>query len=61
MTEELAGLSESRLVAYHRPREWVQNYYARTPTVPSELRIELGSPFDVFRKPGFLYLWMPGQ
>ena len=28
---ELAGLSSARVVTYHRPREYTNNYYTRAP------------------------------
>jgi hypothetical protein len=57
--ERLAGLTSSRVVTYHRPREWVQNYYAR-PIVPAEVRLRLETPLHLPDGPGFLYLWAPG-
>ncbi len=58
-TERLAGLAESRVVTYHRPREWVKNVYAG-PVVPPEVTLRLESPLPLFERPGFLYLWAPG-
>ncbi len=57
--ERLAGLASSRVVTYHRPREWVQNYYAR-PIVPPEITLRLEAPLGLPERPGFLYLWAPG-
>ena len=57
--ERLAGLSESRVVTYHRQREWVQNYYAR-PVVPPRVTLRLEPPLPLPEGPGFLYLWAPG-
>jgi len=57
--ERLAGLAESRVVTYHRRREWVQNYYAR-PVVPPRVTLRLESPLALPEGPGFLYLWAPG-
>jgi protease-4 len=59
VTERLAGLESSRVVRYHRPREWVKNVYAR-PVVPSEITIRVEPPGRLLQRPGFLYLWAPG-
>lgn len=56
--EELAGVTSSRVVTYHRPQKWVKNFYAR-PVVPSEVTVRLETPFRVLERPGFLYLWAP--
>jgi protease-4 len=57
--EGLAGLTESRVVTYHRPREWKQNLY-NGPLVPERVELELTSPLSELPRPGFLYLWAPG-
>ena len=57
--EERAGLTTSRVVRYHRPREWKQNLYSRAP-VPDTVRLEIGPPFAAFAEPGFYYLWGAG-
>jgi protease-4 len=54
-----AGLEKSRVVTYHRPREYRQNLYTRAPMVPPRIRLEL-APSLPFARPGFLYLWAPG-
>ena len=56
---ESAGLTEARLVRYHRPHEWVQNVYSSAPAAP-ELRLDLKSLIAPLRRPGFHYLWWPG-
>lgn len=57
--QRLAGIRRSRVVTYHRPREWVKNVYARSP-LPRELTIRLEPPLPLLARPGFLYLWAPG-
>ena len=57
--EQLAGLAASRVVTYHRPREWKQNLYTG-PLVPVRVKLELASPLPEIPRPGFLYLWAPG-
>jgi protease-4 len=57
--EQLAGLAASRVVTYHRPREWKQNLYT-APLVPERVKLELASPLPEIPRPGFLYLWAPG-
>jgi protease-4 len=58
-TERRAGLSSSRVVSYHRPREWRPNLYGR-PLVPAEVTLKLESPLGRLGRPGFFYLWAPG-
>jgi protease-4 len=57
--ERRAGLKSSRVVVYHRPREYRHNLYSRAPVVPRALRVELVPSLPLAR-PGFLYLWAPG-
>jgi protease-4 len=59
VTERRAGLTSSRVVIYHRPREYRQNLYSRAPVVPRVVRLELAPSLPLAR-PGFLYLWAPG-
>jgi protease-4 len=55
-----AGLTEARVVMYHRPREYRATYYSTTPVTPSaeatlaQLGALLGGS-----GPRFLYLWWP--
>ncbi len=58
-TQRRAGLASSRVVIYHRPREYRQNLYTRAPALPRALRLELAPPLALPR-PGFLDLWAPG-
>ena len=57
--EGLAGIRESRVVTYHRSRNWKSNLYSRGPEAP---RLELGllSLLGEMRHSGFFYLWWPG-
>jgi protease-4 len=56
---ELAGLSSARIVTYHRPREYANNYYTRA-------QHRRDAPLDMWpgelpiQGPSFLYLWAPG-
>jgi protease-4 len=52
--------TESRVVSYHRPREWRQNLYQRT-TAPNEIHLNLTPGLPRFQAPGFYYLWSPGR
>ncbi len=70
--ERVLGVSQSRVVTYHRVSEWRQNLYARAETwpaagalAPATLRVEGGLGLDPRRlmgalQPGFQYLWWPG-
>jgi protease-4 len=59
VTQRRAGLTSSRVVIYHRPREYRQNLYSRAPVIPRVVRLELAPSLPLAR-PGFLYLWAPG-
>ena len=54
-----AGLTEARVVSYHRPDEYENNLYTQA-ELPRRLRIELPAPFDWLSQPGFYFLWTPG-
>jgi protease-4 len=56
--ERLAGLEQSRVVVYHRPREWRENLYTAPWPVPFGL--DPGWVRGPVRGPAFLYLWWPG-
>jgi protease-4 len=60
VAQRRAGIQTSRVVIYHRPREYRQNLYTRAPTPPHLLRLEI-APSGSLARPGFLYLWAPGQ
>ncbi len=59
VAQQRAGLTSSRVVIYHRPREYRQNLFTQAPAFPRALRVELAPPLALPR-PGFLYLWAPG-
>ena len=59
VTQRRAGLTSSRVVIYHRPREFRENLYSRAPAIPRVMRLELAPSLPLAR-PGFLYLWAPG-
>lgn len=55
-----AGLRSARVVTYHRPREYANNFYTRAP-LPAGLRATPSLLERVgIRGPAFLYLWAPG-
>jgi protease-4 len=54
------GSTTSRVVSYHRPREWRQNLYQRT-TPPNEITLNLTPGLPRMEAPGFYYLWSPGR
>jgi protease-4 len=60
--ERRAGIDESRVVVYHRPREWRENLYsASAPPEPRALLPNASRLAAAFGGPaGFLYLWWPG-
>jgi protease-4 len=57
--EQSAGIPTSRVVTYHRPREWRENLYTRAPTAPT-VELDLIPDWPGVRRPAFLYLWTPG-
>jgi len=76
MIERQLGVSSSRVVAYHRPREQRRNLYTRAmPALPFSTgrgaalggqgavnpeRLAMIGLEDLLRRPGFHYLWWPG-
>ena len=58
--ERRAGLKDSRVITYHRSREWKRNLYTRS-AIPEKLTLDWGAPFPELRSPGFHYLWLPGS
>jgi protease-4 len=56
---ELAGLRSARVVTYHRPREYANNYYTRSPRQRDAL-LDLWPDALPVQGPAFLYLWAPG-
>ncbi len=55
-----AGVTEARVVTYHRPREYRKNLYTQLPTGPPRLEVNLLPDWPNLKGPAFLYLWMPG-
>lgn len=59
--ERRAGLRESRVVAYRRPREWSENLYSRASDPEPRFAAGAGERLSgLLPEPGFLYLWWPG-
>jgi protease-4 len=60
LAKERAGLSEARVVMYHRPKEYRANIYSATPT-PSTAESTLAQFAAALGGggPRFLYLWWP--
>jgi protease-4 len=59
VARKLLGAPETRVVTYHRPREFANNLYTRAPA-PPQLRLEIPGLSAWLRAPGFYYLWAPG-
>ncbi len=55
-----AGLSEARVVRYHRPREYANNLYTRNGSLAPQLRLEFPGSRALAVSPGFYFLWAPG-
>jgi protease-4 len=58
-TRRAAGLPEARVVQYHRPREYANNLYTRSPLPTPKLRLELPGSQALAIPPGFYFLWAP--
>ena len=56
MVQQIAGIASSRVVVYHRPREYENNLWTGVPS----LRLELPFRIPELSRPGFYYLWAPG-
>ena len=59
--EKRAGLEESRVVVYHRPRERRQNLYSVSVSDASRARSRAAALSALQRGPSFLYLWWPAD
>ncbi|MCZ6464154.1 MAG: signal peptide peptidase SppA [Proteobacteria bacterium] len=65
--EERTGNEHTRVISYHRRREWRRNLYTKVqqpgaPVISPVIRLDLGpllGPF-AYQGPGFHYLWWPG-
>src|SRR5262245_15469283 len=58
-TRLAAGLSEARVVRYHRPREYANNLYTRNGAIAPQLRLEFPGWQALAVRPGFYFLWAP--
>ena len=54
-----AGLTQARVVRYHRPREYANNLFTRGEPVVPRLRLELPGAEALAARPGFYFLWAP--
>jgi protease-4 len=54
-----AGLSQARVVRYHRPREYANNLYTRSGALLPKLRLEFPGAQALAMRPGFYFLWAP--
>lgn len=55
------GASESRVIAYRRPREWSENVYSEATGGEPSARLGANDPLaSLLPAPGFYYLWWPG-
>lgn len=61
-TKKLAGLSEARVVVYHRPGEYAENIYSLQARAAHPAGLDYQSLLRAFggSGPRFLYLWAPG-
>jgi protease-4 len=55
-----AGLTQARVVRYHRPREYANNLYTRGAPAAPTLRLELPGGLGDALEAGFYFLWAPG-
>lgn len=63
VAQRRAGISDARVVTYHRPEEYRQNLYTRAAKpAPQKLQLEIGGgpTWPEIEGPAFLYMWMPG-
>jgi protease-4 len=56
---ELAGVGSARVITYHRPREYTNNYYTRA-NPRREPLVDVWPSQLTLQGPAFLYLWAPG-
>jgi protease-4 len=57
--QRAAGLTQARVVQYHRPRDYANNLYTRGGPAAPTLRLELPGPQILNIPPGFYFLWAP--
>jgi len=58
--EERAGISQSRVVSYHRRREFRRNIYTESGVPQPTLKVDFGELVNPVSPPGFHFLWWPG-
>jgi protease-4 len=60
VAKKAAGITDARLVMYHRPKEYRATYYSGAPALPGGAPA-LGGLASALAAPGprFMYLWMP--
>jgi protease-4 len=58
MAKDAAGITEARIVMYHRPREYRSNYYSASPGPPAA-ESALAHLAALAAGPRFFYLWWP--
>lgn len=61
VAESHAGLSQSRLVTYHRSDEAHANFYSVQPRNPARAWMQPPPLWSKLPSPSFLYLWTPGS
>ena len=61
VAQRRAGLASSRVVIYHRPREYRQNLYTRGAGAAAHAAARAARRRCRCARPGFLYLWAPGR
>jgi protease-4 len=54
-----AGLSEARVVRYHRPTEYANNLHTRSGPLAPTLHLEFPGSRTLAVRPGFYFLWAP--
>ena len=61
MAKTAAGVSEARVIMYHRPKEYRASIYAATPTSPPTAETALAHLAGMLggSGPRFMYLWWP--
>ena len=58
LAKEMAGLTEARLIVYHRPGGYRESVYAKGPD--PMVRPDWSDALALLSAPQFMYLWLPG-
>jgi protease IV len=59
-TRKAIGVSEAKVVVYHRPSEYRATYYARAESSAGSLDVSVSRIVSMLGAgPGFFYLWWP--